>query len=139
MKRPRSAYFFILLVILVLGACKKRPFDYRNKYQGVWRFTYSYYKWSAYKGEAELFTDRYRGRIYYDGLASKRDEMHIEFSDEFTSAISLTRSGHFSGCGGRGKFKDKKNVEFSYSSNGCSTTYSSGISYTITGTKDYSE
>lgn len=124
---------------MLTGACKKRPFDYRNKYQGVWRFTYTYYKWSVYKGEAELLTDEFRGRVYYDPKEQKRDELLVEFSEEFTSVITLDKKGKFEGCGGKGEFKDKKSVSFEYISNGCSRTYSSGTSYTVSGKKEHSE
>lgn len=125
---------FILFTI-VFAACKKIPFDKRNKYLGTYHFVYSYYTWDMSPYQSPTITDEYWGRVYYN-KSEEKDKLHIEFTGSLDFIFKIDSNGNISTCGGSGRFADRNNVSFDYSSVTCpGNGQGGGTVYHVTGEK----
>jgi hypothetical protein len=133
-----SKYFtFLLLILFLISACEKIPFDWRNKYVGNYKFTYQEQNMSGCPFSADSITSgEYNGKIYYNGKKDGKDDLHIIFAGNTEVVTTLDVNDSIKGdCSGtlRGKFQDKKSVNFTVFTP-C-FTHCSHTSYTVTGKK----
>ncbi len=114
-----SSGLFVVLFLLLAGACKKTALDYRNKYVGDFNFIYSYSTWDINQGVYASDTIYYSGEILYD---KKTDDL-IKFNcaGNLTVELQINKDGQlFLGCGTNvGRFDNSDNVSIGFSSNSC--------------------
>lgn len=109
MKRHKQMYW-LLLGLLIFISCKKKPFNYRNKFLGDWEFKVE---------RSEFNTDsigyHYNDTLIYTGkikYGSNDDELLIEYSNENSITIKIDKEDNLSGlpnayCNGEFIGKDK--------------------------------
>ena len=126
--------YFSILCILTLG-CKKRPFDYRNKYCGNYDFHYIEIPWTSINGNLSPNEGSYTGKVYYEKKANG-DIILINYKGNITLTFAIDRQGKIVGCGGTGQFEKHKSVAFEHKTSSCSSGgLGAGYNYTVTGTK----
>jgi hypothetical protein len=128
-----NRYFKYLLYLFVFTiGCKKRPFDYRNKYYGKWEFTYQFAEtapsYSTTKNGTEL------GDVYYKKHDGK-NALHFNTSFFDFGTIIIDADGSFSGCGTTGEFSSRKSMQLSYNSFYCYGGHSGSQRYIVTAVK----
>lgn len=126
----------LTLAVLFLFSCKKKPFNYRNKYVGNW--TFSFITRDVSLGRIPQQIDQsgiYEGKIYYDGKNDGKDIIHIDFAPDWSSKFSLSKSGNISTCVDLGKFLNSNTVSFINTSESCHLRLGGDRSYTVTGTR----
>ena len=131
----------ILSLMLILTACNKRIFDYRNKYTGKYGFEYTESLWNSGSsggtgGVYETNLYKYSGKIDYD---KENDEIiKIHYRANAICEVKVTKNGDlFLPCGSKvGKFSSKKQVTVNIGSGTCAyTSLGSGFKGTIKGRK----
>jgi hypothetical protein len=137
MKNKHLKYFYILFILIIefFSGCKKIPFDDRNKYYGDWKFTYTYHSWRYGQGVSSPITEEYEGKIVYDKNEKNKRSIVITCASYITMSFDLNENGTIVGCGASGKFTDKRNVSFTYSTSACSYALGGGTDYTFIGVK----
>jgi hypothetical protein len=85
-------------------ACKKRWFDYRNKYQGDWTFNYKIITCDVV-GTCDTLIGQHKGRIFYDNQTMLRDEMEMEYTPELSRRFAINEDGLYKNCELHGGFK----------------------------------
>ncbi len=126
--------YFLVLSILTIG-CEKTPFDYRNKFCGLYDFRYTAISWTSTNGYYSAIDGTYSGKVFYDKKASP-DQIIINFTDSRTVIFAIDRQGKATGCGGSGQFEKRKAVTFQYETSSCpGGGHGGGTNYTVTGTR----
>lgn len=117
-------------------SCKKRPFDYRNKYLGSFTFNYSIEDCDkASNPPCMNESGVYAGKIFYE-KNDERDVIRINFAPNWSGRFRIDKNGNFKGCGITGKFEGKNSVSFvEIGSSVCTLALGSSYSYTVSGTK----
>lgn len=124
----------IILIVLSAFGCKKRPFDFRNKYVGDYDITYSYSSWQLNSGVYNSDTLSTGGKVYYD----KKDQIIISYNTNSTLILGITKDGNLSlSCGTEiGKFDNKNEFRINYGTNSCpGGGMGGGTNYCIIGTR----
>lgn len=125
--------FLLLFIIhlLLLSGCKKKIFDYRNKYLGTWNFEVEITERNTlFTGYSYHQIVNYKGKIEY---GNSNDELKITYLPQNTIFLKIDSNGNFIDLPPKtfAEFYDKKNLYF--------TTYSGGlgggISYKVNGKK----
>ena len=113
------ARYFVssLFLILIFNSCKRSPFDYRNKFEGEYKFTTTVQTWDANMNDS-IITFLYDGTVYYDKENAK-DEINISIGSLQKFTATIDREGNLFSCGGTGKIIKKESVTFDYNTSLC--------------------
>ena len=113
MKHKNRNYliFYFTIFLLILVGCKKRPFDFRNKYLGEWDFTteYGYFNMSDSTSFDTVYN--YKGEVWYD----EKGKIIIEYREDNILEFEINKEGEITiddYYDTRGEFSDKNNVSF---------------------------
>ena len=103
--------FYVILAVLVVAACKKKPLDYRNAYLGDWRFEV---KKSSYNiagpGVYEETNEVYDGSIAYGTGDSTVLIVYTEINEILVSVDENGTMGAFPTHYCSGEFTDDENL-----------------------------
>lgn len=87
----KNKCILIFVILLVLGGCKKKPFDYRNKYIGDWKFNVHIIEQNMDSvGSNVNDTFVYVGNIEY-GTSS--DEILINYTSDDDVMLEIDKNG----------------------------------------------
>src|SRR5436190_1541386 len=103
--RSQKLISLMLLLMFFTLACKKRWFDYRNKYQGDWTFDYTIIRCDAAGGDCDTMVGKHKGRIFYDNQTMMRDEMEMEYAPDISRRFTVNEDGLYKDCELHGGFK----------------------------------
>jgi len=106
--------FSVVLLTVVLSAnsaCKKVPFDHRNKYLGEWSFDVHYSSFTMNEGVLYDYSETYKGEIVY---GEEKSNIIIKYAADKSIELVIDEDEMLSGfpthyCSG--SFKDKKNLD----------------------------
>lgn len=113
MKQKQLISYSLTLLIVVLmshSACKKIPFDNRNKYLGDWAFDVHYHSFTMNEGILYDYSDTYIGKIEY---GKEKSKIVIKYAVDKSVELLLDEDDILSGFPNQnssGKFQDKKNL-----------------------------
>jgi hypothetical protein len=149
MKIKLPVYFCLLIFIVPSSSCKKRLFDYRNKYLGNWDFTSAihYCTKDILNGAILACYDtviKYTGEVRYITGASKSDEIDLHYISRSYSRYwgdgklgarvdkkgNLRHANPESGSSASGKFENKKTVSFIRTYDGWGGAYTATVNGT---------
>lgn len=124
MKNPLKIFSAIVL-ITALFACKKKLFDYRNKYLGDYTFTYtsSYWQMGGVTGDTTI---NYTGQLKY----GDKQQIKIEWFDGSEVEFELSKKGIISKCNSEIGKMDKHSLELTFTDDLCGTG-PQGANYTV--------
>jgi hypothetical protein len=134
--KNKGIIFLFLSLIIISSGCKKKLFDYRNKYTGDYNFVYSYSSWTLSLGVYESDTIYYSGKVYYD--KKSKGIIKINYTSNATLELQINKNGDLSlQCGTTiGKFENKNKLTLNYSTNSCpGGGLGGGSNFSITGIK----
>jgi hypothetical protein len=131
---PTYLLFLILFSSVLSVECKKRLFDYRNKYIGTWNFTYTVIACNNSPSPCDTSKSESVGKISYDRHSNKH-VLDIEITPGSHHLYGVNKNGIFTDCAASGKFTDSNTMSFVWTTRmECGGGHSAG-SYTVTGTK----
>ncbi|MDY0217470.1 MAG: hypothetical protein RBS19_11005 [Bacteroidales bacterium] len=115
MKQKQLILYSLALLIVVLmshSACKKIPFDHRDKYLGDWTFDVHYHSFTMNEGVLYNYSETHNGKIEY---GKEKSKILIKYAVDKSIELIIDEDGILSGfpthyCSG--SFKDKKNWIF---------------------------
>ena len=116
------------MAAVTLISCKKRPFDYRNKYLGIYDFTVYQSSFDRRIGEVSGVL-KYRGEITY---GKEHSTILIHYLEDSFVELTLEKDGTLSERRVSGEFEDKKKIRFVMYSGGMG----GGAFWEITGEKE---
>jgi hypothetical protein len=116
----------ILAFILSLSGCKKKLFDYRNKFLGDYSITYHYSYWQM-GGNTGDTTIQYNGVIEY----GDKGNIKLEWYNGDRYEFSVSKKGTISKCNSTIGNISKKGFDLSFTDDLCGTGPMS-LNYTIT-------
>ena len=104
-------------MFILFSACKKGPFDYRNKYVGSYDFEYSYLSQSSIDS-AIIYVDT---SIVYTGEVHKGGEgqLHFDWSNDSFITFDVDKDGNLSLCGKEVGVIDKSKFHILYDDDLC--------------------
>ena len=112
-------WMFFLFTFLLFTTCKKRLFDYRNKYVGDYEFSGYHYISSVTTGDQEtVYFNKEEGRLSYK-KSDDRDVMTIEIDDFFTENFEIDKDGIINFCGYSGHIDDDFELHVSFDKYAC--------------------
>lgn len=133
MKKRFFAGIVIIFTILISFACEKRPFSYKNKYLGNWKFKYNTKVWQM--GTAtKIETGEFEGKVYYN-KGDKKDIIRILFAPAWDQSYTIEKNGTLFVCSDMGQFLNENEVSMEYHSTPCTFGLGSGYDYTVTGSR----
>jgi len=87
--------FWVVFGLVIINGCKKKPFNYRNKYVGDWEFTVEITEVNTDSlGYYYHDTISYVGEIYY---GNEDDELLITYTDKNSITLKIDREEILSG------------------------------------------
>lgn len=125
MKKLITITSFLILAISLPG-CKRKLFDYRNKYLGNYQITYHYNYWEM-GGVTKDTTITYNGEVRY----GSKGEVKIDWYDGSEYTFNVSKKGAVSKCNQSIGTMDRKQFELSFTDDVCGTG-PMGANYTVT-------
>lgn len=125
MKQLITITSFLILAISLPG-CKRKLFDYRNKYLGEYQITYHYNYWEM-GGITKDTTITYSGEVRYGG----KEEIKIDWYDGSEYTFNISKKGSLSKCNKSIGTMERKQFELSFTDDVCGTG-PMGANYTVT-------
>lgn len=124
-KNKTILFLLVLLAVFVTLDCKKRPFDYRNKYKGDFVFTESYHYYIFNQPQPAPPKDtfisyQYDINISINYAKEYKHKLILKTASEFTYAIQVDKKGIIVlDCPdeGQGKFSNANNLTYTASYN----------------------
>lgn len=116
----------IFILTASLPACKRKLFDYRNKYLGDYQITYHYNYWEM-GGITKDTTITYSGEVNY----GSKGEVKIDWYDGSEYAFNVSKKGAISKCNNSIGTMERKHFELSFTDDVCGTG-PMGSNYTVT-------
>lgn len=92
------------------SACKKTPFDDRNKYLGDWTFDVHYHSFMMNEGVLYNYSEAYSGKIEY---GTEKSKIVIKYAKDKNIELVLDKDDILSGFPthySSGSFQDKKSL-----------------------------
>jgi hypothetical protein len=90
--KNKLASFVILSIVIILSACEKKPFDYRNKYIGKWDFVVERREFSMDTNDTHYWdTISYQGKIDY---ANGENNLLVQYTADDTITIEVDKDGN---------------------------------------------
>jgi hypothetical protein len=104
--------FFVFL--LSMYSCKKKLFDYRNKYVGEYNFSgYNFVKGITAESVDTIFFNQINGELSYDRQL-ERDKMNLFIEDVISIEFTLNKSGSMSVCSEEGIIDEDYSLSVSF-------------------------
>jgi hypothetical protein len=132
-----NKYVFFAIIITVFSSlsCKKRLFDYRNKYVGTYRFSYVIIDCPrSYPPRCDTLKGDYVGKISYERTTTK-GFIYIESYSGGKQMYGINKEGIFIDCAATGKFEGTDKLSFIWETKmACGGGHGIG-SYTVTGVR----
>ena len=116
----------VIVLISALFGCKKKLFDYRNKYLGDYQIVYQYSYWQM-GGVTGDTTINYIGQIKY----GDKGNIKIDCYDGSEYEFEVSKDGEITKCNSSLGTIDKNNFELTFTDDLCSPG-PLGANYTIT-------
>lgn len=116
----------LLILTASLPGCKRKLFDYRNKYLGDYQITYHYNYWEM-GGITKDTTITYSGEVRY----GSKGEIKIDWYDGSEYAFKVSKKGAISKCNQSIGTMDRHHFELSFTDDLCGTG-PMGANYTVT-------
>lgn len=112
MKLKSIKTIVVLSGVFILTNCTKEPFDYRNKYIGIWSFKITNSGYNSTDSTEFNYTEVFEGEVKY---GSEDDKVIIKFGGNSNQILDLEidKKGQLSGfsqSNGDGEFKSKKEL-----------------------------
>ena len=114
-------------IAFTITACKKRPFDYRNKFLGEFSYEVHCTYWTLGE-QAEDTTIFFNGNVE---ISEDENRILIYFLENVARESKIYEDGSMHHAGVSGEFNSKDNLEFKYSSGGLG----GGTIYNVIGTR----
>jgi hypothetical protein len=95
-------------------SCKKKLFDYRNKYVGEYNFSgYNFVKGITGESVDTIFFNQINGELLYDRQL-ERDKMNLFIEDVISIEFTLNKSGSMSVCSEEGIIDEDYSLSVSF-------------------------
>ena len=111
MKKYIKTYWLLLLLgIIIIVGCKKKPFNYRNKFLGEWEFKVKITEYNHILGHFYNESFLNLGKIKY---GSAKDEILIEYLNDNSIVLKVDKEvklSNFPNYYCRGEFNEENKI-----------------------------
>ncbi|WP_343637386.1 hypothetical protein [Fluviicola sp.] len=116
----------LLILAISLPGCKRKLFDYRNKYIGNYQLTYDFHYWEM-GGITKDTSVVYKGKVKY----GEKGSVKIDWYDGSEYIFDVSKKGAISKCNQSIGTMERKHFELSFTDDVCGTG-PMGSNYTVT-------